>query len=59
MQNKDNGQKRINYEDGQRAMCLRLPAKEKEVQEETEKVLIGDRFAMLAAESEQAFRRRA
>ena len=59
MQNKENGQKtRINYEEGQRVVCLWLPSKEGEAQEETEKVLKGNRFAILAAESEQVFSRR-
>ncbi len=59
-QNKENGHKtRINYEEGQRVVRLRLPAKEKEAQEETEKALKGNRFAILAAENEQVFRRRA
>ncbi len=59
-QNKENAQKRrINYEEGQRVMHLWPPAKEKEAQEETEKVLKVDHFAILAAESEQVFRLRA
>ena len=57
---KENGQRtRINYEEGQYVMHLWLPSKEEEVQEETEKVLKGNRFAILAAESEQVFSRRA
>ena len=57
--NKENGQRaRINYEEGQYIMYLWLPAKKEEVQEETEKVLKGNRFAILAAESEQVFSRR-
>ncbi len=39
-------------------MCVWPPAEGKEVQEEAEKVLKGNRFAILAAESEQVFRRR-
>ncbi len=39
-------------------MHLWLPAMEKEAQEVTEKVLKGNRFATLAAESEQVFSRR-
>ncbi len=54
MQSKENGQRtRINYEEGQCIRCLRLPSKEERVREETDKVLKGDRFAILAAESEQ------
>ena len=60
MQNKENGQKtRINYEEEQYVVHLWSPSKEEEVQEETEKVLKGDRFAILAAESEQVFSQRA
>ncbi len=59
MQNKENGQKmRINYEEGQYAMYLRLPSKGEEVQTETDKVLKVNRFAILAAENEQVFSRR-
>ncbi len=59
-QNKENGQKTgNNYADEQCVMYLRLPAKVKEGQGEAEKVLEGNRFAVLAAESEQLFRRRA
>ena len=58
-QNKENGQKtRINYEEGQYVMYLWSPSKEEEVQEETEKVLKGNRFAILATEGEQVFSRR-
>ncbi len=58
-ENEEDGQKaRMEREEGQCVMYLRLPAKEKEAQEETEKVLKGNRFAILAAESEQVFRRR-
>ncbi len=45
---------RINYEGGQGVGCLRLPSLE-EVSVETEKALKGNRFAISAAESEQAF----
>ena len=56
MQHKENGQKtRINYEEGQYVMYLRLPSKVEVAQAETEKVLKGNRFAILAAESEQLF----
>ena len=59
MQHKENGQKtRINYEEGQYVMYLCLPSKGEVVQAETEKVLKGNRFAILAAESEQVFSRR-
>ena len=57
-QNKENGQKtRIKYEEGQHVTHLRLPAKEKEAQEETEKGLKGNRFAIVAAESEEVLGR--
>jgi hypothetical protein len=46
------------YEDGQYVMYLWLPAKREEAREETEKVLKGNRFAILATESEQVFSRR-
>ena len=59
-QNKETGQKtRINYEEGQYVMYMWLPSKEEEVQEETEKVAKGNRFAILATESDQVFSRRA
>ena len=59
MQIKENGQKtRINYEEGQCVMHLRLPSRGEVAQAETEKVLKGNRFAILAAESEQVFSRR-
>ena len=59
MQHKECGRKtRIAYEDGQYVMYLWLPAKQEEAQEETEKVLKENRFAILAAESEQVFSRR-
>ena len=61
MQHKESGKKtRIEYEDGQYVMYLWLPAKREEAQEETEKVLKlkGNRFAILAADSEQVFSRR-
>ena len=59
MQHKESGKKtRIEYEDGQYVMYLWLPAKREKAQEETEKVLKGNRFAILAAESEQVFSRR-
>ncbi len=47
-QNNENAPKtRINYDGGQCVMHLRLPAKEKEAQEETDKILKGNRFAIL------------
>ena len=59
MQNKESGQKtKIHYEDGQYVLYLWLPTKGEEAQRETEKVLKGNRFAILAAESEQVFSRR-
>ncbi len=59
MQNKGDGQKTmINYEEGQYVMCLWLPAKERELQEEMEKVLEGNCFAILVAQSERVCRRR-
>ncbi len=59
MQNEENGQRtRINYEEGQYVMYLWLPSKEEEVQEETETVLKGNRFAILASEGKQVFSRR-
>ncbi len=57
-QNKETGRKtRINYEEGQRVTRLRLPLKEEERREETEKALKGDRFAILATESDEGFAR--
>ncbi len=59
MRNKANGQKtRINYEEGQCVMCLWLPSQGEEVLRDMEKVLRGNRFAILAAASEQVFSRR-
>ena len=59
MQNKETGQRtRIKYEDGQYVMYLWLPSLEKEANIETEKVLKGNRFAILATESEEVFTRR-
>ncbi len=58
-QNKENGPRaRINYE-GRYVAHLRLPSEEEEAQEETEKVLKGNRFAVLATQSEKVFSRRA
>ena len=39
-------------------MYLWLPARQEKVQEEMEKVLKGNRFAILATEGEQVFSRR-
>ncbi len=57
-QNEKNGQKkRTSYEQGHYVVYLRLPAKEKEAQMETEKALTGNRIAILAAESGQVFQK--
>ncbi len=48
----------IHYEDGQCVMYFWLPSKSEEAQKETEKVSKGNRFAILATESEQVFSRR-
>ena len=59
MQKKGSGQKtKIIYEDGQYVLYLWLPTQGEEVQKETDKVFNGNRFAILAAESEQVFSRR-
>ena len=59
MQNKESGQKtKIHYAEGQYVMYLWLPTRGEDAQEETEKVLNGNLFAIQAAESEQVFRRR-
>ena len=59
MQHKVSGKKtRIEYEDGQYVMYLGVPARREEVKEETEKALKGNRFAIVATESEQVFSRR-
>ncbi len=59
MQHKESGKKtRIEYEDGQYVMYVWVPARREEVAKETEKVLKGNRFAILATESEQVFSRR-
>ena len=61
MLNKETGKKtRINYEQGQYVMYVWVPSKENEAEEKTEKVLKGNRFAILATESEvhQDFNRR-
>ncbi len=43
---------RINYEQGQRVVCVWVPVSEGEVAREAEWALKGNRFAMLARESE-------
>ncbi len=55
-----NEKTRINYEQGQYVTCVWVPVKEGEVVQETERVLKGSRFAILATESEvlQDFTRR-
>ena len=61
MQTKETSKKtRINHENGQYVMYAWVPAKEKDAEEQTEKVLKGNRFSILAAESEvhQGFNRR-
>ncbi len=61
VQNKETYEKiRINYEQGQSVMCVWAPVKGREVAKETQKALDGNRFAMLASESEvhQGFARR-
>ncbi len=52
---------RIKYEQGQDVAHVWLPVKERQVAKETEKALKGNRFAILATESEvpQDFTRRA
>ena len=59
MQNKESRQKtKIHYEDGQCVMCLWPPSEGEEAQKETQKVLKGNRFAILATENEKVFSRR-
>ena len=48
----------MKYEERQYVMYLWLPSLEKEANVETEKVLKGNRFAILAAENEEVFTRR-
>ncbi len=53
MQKKESGQQTtMNYEEGHCITRLRLPSKGEEAQKDTEKVLRGNRYAILAAESE-------
>ncbi len=57
-QNKKTGQKtRPKYEVGQYVMHKRAPSKKNEVREESDKKSKGNRFAILATESEQFFNR--
>ncbi len=59
MQNKETGKKtRINYELGQYVMHVWVPARESAVKEESDKVLKGNKFAILATECEAGFVRR-
>ena len=61
MQNKETNEKtRVNYEQGQCVIYFWVPVREGEAAKETEKVLKGNRFAVLATESEvhQGFTRR-
>jgi hypothetical protein len=54
MQNKETGKKtRINYEHGQYVMYIWVPSKEQVVKEESDKIMKGNRFAILAAECEE------
>ncbi len=52
--NKASGQRtRIKYDDAQYVMYMWVPSMESEVEEESEEVLKGNRFAILATESEE------
>jgi hypothetical protein len=58
-QNKAAGQKtRTSYEGGQCVMHMRAPLKESEAREESNSILKGDRFAILATETDDVFSRR-
>ena len=58
MQNKTTMKKtKIAYEDGQYIMHLWLPARQEEFATESDKVLKGNRFAMLNTENEKVFSR--
>ncbi len=57
MQNKATGQNTRISEDGQGVTHMLAPTKESKVREESEKVLKGNGFAILAAESAKVFRR--
>ena len=53
MQNKKTGQKtRIEYENGQYVMYLWVPSTKEVVERESERILKGNKFALLALESE-------
>jgi hypothetical protein len=55
MQNKKTGQKtRIEYESGQYVMYLWVPSTKEVVERESERILKGNKFALLAMESEQS-----
>ena len=59
MQNKETGERtRIGYEGGPYVTHIWLPAKEEEAKGELEKALKGNRFAILALDSEGVFTRR-
>ena len=58
MQNKKTGQKtRIGYEEGQYVMYLWVPAAKGTVKSESDKILKGNRYATLAVDEDQGFRR--
>ena len=60
MQNKHTGRKtRINYDSGKYIMHVWAPAREREAQDESAKILKGNKFAILATEGEEVFSRRA
>ncbi len=48
---------RIKCEGGQYVAYVWVPSQENEVREESEKILKGNRFAILATESEEVFTR--
>ncbi len=53
MQNKETGQKtKIEYEGGQYIMYIWVPSSEKETVKQSNKILKGNSFAILATESE-------
>ena len=59
MQNKETGRKtEIVYDHGKYIMHVWVHAKERAVKAASEKVLKGNKFAILAAESEEGFTRR-
>ena len=58
MQNKTTMKKtKIDYKNGQYIMYLQLPARKDEVATESDKVLKGNRFAILNIENEKVFSR--